>query len=634
MTAHHGADPALIIGIALLLGMVAQTLARHLRIPGIVLLLATGVLVGPDITAAIEPARLGGALQVLVGFAVAIILFEGGVSLNVAELRRQAKSIRRLVTLGALITTVGGALAARYILGWDWRMSILFGTLVIVTGPTVINPLMRRIKVRRNVSTILEAEGVFIDAVGAIVAVVALEIALQPPSPGGFLHGLGDLLMRFGIGGALGVLCGLVVVGVLKVEWLVPSGLENVMTLATVVFFFQFSNFLSHESGIVCVTVAGVAAGNLRSETVEDLRHFKEQLTVLFIGMLFVLLAADVRIDEVRNLGVPGLLTVAALMLVVRPIGIFASTWGADVTLREKLFLSWMAPRGIVAAAVSSLFAIRLQAQGFEDGNNLRALVFLVIAVTVLLQGLTGGLVARALRLKPPKPAGFTVLGANSIGLTLAESCRRLGKEVVFIDTNTDNCKAAQDRGFRVLWGSALDESVLRRARLQMREGCIGLTPNESVNYSFARRALREMGVARAWVALLRDRKKVSPEMVEKAKSHVLFGEPRNLAFWALKIDRGEVEIQRWRCERADAKQFVDAASVVGDRRTHLPLAIFGAKRGFRLIDETVVPEIGDILEVAVVKKNADQAAMELEALGWVDPALVGPALSAPSARS
>jgi NhaP-type Na+/H+ or K+/H+ antiporter len=197
------ADPALTVALALGTGILAQTLARHLRVPGIVLLLAAGVLLGPDLLDIIQPATLGHALHILVGFAVAVILFEGGMNLKLRRLRREARSIRRLITLGALVTAIGGAIAARFILHWEWTPAILFGTLVIVTGPTVITPLLRRIKVHRRVATVLEAEGVLIDAVGAILAVVALEVAISP-SGSALTFAAWDIVLRLGCGTLLG----------------------------------------------------------------------------------------------------------------------------------------------------------------------------------------------------------------------------------------------------------------------------------------------------------------------------------------------------------------------------------------------------------------------------------------------
>jgi NhaP-type Na+/H+ or K+/H+ antiporter len=349
-------DPALTIALALAAGMIAHTLARHFKVPGIVLLLATGVLLGPDVLDIVRPAALGASLHDLVGFAVAVILFEGGMNLNLERLRRQARSIRQLITVGALVTATAGALAARWILGWSWNLSILFGTLVMVTGPTVITPLLRRIKVKPRVATVLEAEGVLVDAIGAIVAVVALEIAIGPPGRS-VAFGAWYVASRLFFGALLGALGGLVIAALLRFEKAIPEGLESVFTLAVVLLLYQGSNAIMPETGIVTAVAAGLMVGNARAHVVAELREFKEQLSVMLVGLLFVLLAADVRMAEVVGLGWAGVGLVAALMFVVRPLNVLAGTWGTDLTGREKAFLCWLAPRGIVAAAVSSLFA-------------------------------------------------------------------------------------------------------------------------------------------------------------------------------------------------------------------------------------------------------------------------------------
>jgi NhaP-type Na+/H+ or K+/H+ antiporter len=397
-------DPALTIALALVAGMFAQATAQHLRIPGIVLLLATGVLLGPDLLGIVRPAGLGASLGALVGFAVAVILFEGGMSLDLKRLRREARSIRQLVTLGALVTAAGAALATRWILGWSWVTAILFGTLVMVTGPTVISPLVRRIKLKPRVATVLEAEGVFVDAIGAIVAVVALEVAISPS--GSLAVAAWHTVSRLGFGAALGLAGGLLLSRLLHREGLIPEGLQSVLTLAVAVALFEGSNAVMPESGIVTVVMAGLVVGNSRAPAVADLREFKEQLTVMLVGLLFVLLAADVRLAQVRALGWAGLATVLVLMFVVRPLNVLAGTFGSDLSWRERAFIAWLAPRGIVAAAVSSLFAQTLTREGMPGGTELRALMFLVIAVTVVVQGLTGGLVAGRLGLRRPSDSG------------------------------------------------------------------------------------------------------------------------------------------------------------------------------------------------------------------------------------
>jgi NhaP-type Na+/H+ or K+/H+ antiporter len=398
MSPETHSDPALTVAIALAVGMVAQVVARHLRIPGIVLLLALGALLGPDGAGLVEPQSLAGGLHLLVGFAVAIVLFEGGLSLRLSLLRHQARSIRRLVTWGALITAAGGAVAAHYILDWEWPLSILFGTLVIVTGPTVISPLVRRLRLRHKVATVLEAEGIFGDAIGALVAVVTLEVILAPGGTS-WTHGAWELLVRLGVGGLLGAFVGLLLAALLRYDFLIPTGLENVLSLATVLLLYQGSNWILPESGVVAVIAAGITVGNLESRQVEELREFKEQLTVLMLGMLFILLAADVGLSDIYALGWPGLLTVAALIFIIRPLNVLASTAGSDLNVRERIFIAWLAPRGIVAAAIASLFAQSLANAGIEGGQELRAMVFLVIAVTVTFLGLSSIPLSKALGL-------------------------------------------------------------------------------------------------------------------------------------------------------------------------------------------------------------------------------------------
>lgn len=328
-------DPALTIALAAASGMVAQVAARHVRVPGIVLLLGTGLLLGPDGLGAVQPATLGASLHSLVGFAVAVILFEGGMNLNAERLRREARSIRQLITLGALVTAVGGALAARIILRWDWEIAILFGTLVMVTGPTVITPLLRRIKVKERVATVLEAEGILVDAVGAITAVVALEVVISPDRLS-FAAGAWPLLTRLGTGALLGVVGGLVIAALLRIERVVPEGLESALTLALAIALFQGSNALMPETGILSVIVAGIVVGNSSSRVLDELREFKERLTVLLLGMLFVLLAADVRVAQLQSLGWAGVATVLALTFIVRPLNILAGTLGSDLTWRAN----------------------------------------------------------------------------------------------------------------------------------------------------------------------------------------------------------------------------------------------------------------------------------------------------------
>lgn len=536
-------NPALTVAIAIAAGMVAQSLAHHLRIPGIVLLLATGVLLGPDVANIVQPAGLESGLSIMVGFAVAVILFEGGMNLRIERIKRESRTIWMLLTLGALVSALGGTLAAKIFLEWDWKVSVLFGTLLIVTGPTVITPLLRRIKVRHSVATVLEAEGVFLDAIGTIVAVVALEVFLST-SGEDFSEGILHVIFRIGAGTLFGIVGGFALVNLLRFRNLIPEGLENVFTLSLVFVLYFAANELQPESGLVAVTLAGLMVGNSKTVVDRELKEFKEQLTVMLIGMLFILLAADVRIADILSLGMRGVFTVAALILLVRPLNIAAGTFGSELTIREKIFLAWIAPRGIVAAAIASLFAIELSAHGIPAASEFRAMVFLVIAVTVILAGLTGGTVAGWLGVKRPRDSGWVFFGINEIGLKLADIIKASGQEAICIDQNPIACRLAEEKNHRVIYANALEDRTLLRAEIDTRLGVVCLTSNEEVNFLFAQKAKGEGGISHLNVNLKSGSDGVTLEMLHKLGATLLFGRTRDLEVWSVRLKQEDAKLQ------------------------------------------------------------------------------------------
>ena len=615
--AHH--EAAIIVGLALALGMIAQSLARHLKLPGIVLLLAAGVLLGPDLAGVIVPEKLGPALQILVGFAVAVILFEGGMSLNVKRLGRQARVIRRLLTHGAAITAFGGMVTAHWLMGWSLELSILFGTLVVVTGPTVITPLLRRIKVRHNVETVLEAEGVLIDAVGAVMAVVGLQLALSF-SASTFAAGLLDMFASLGLGAICGLAGGFLIALLLRFDKVVPEGLENVFTLSLVLALYQLSSAAQPESGILAVTVAGMVLGNVHTRVQRDLLEFKEQLTVMLIGMLFILLAAGVRVEAVRSLGWRGVAAVAILMFLVRPLNITVSTSGSGLTAREKGFLSWLAPRGIVAAAIASLAAQELASKGIAGGDQLQALVFMVIGVTVVVQGLSGGLVARLLGLRRAVNRGYAILGANELGHALGRLLRDSGEEVLFLDSNPSACHTVEQDGFKVIFGNVLEERTLQRAELEDRAACIGVTQNEEANLLFGQKAIGEFKVPRAYLGLVRGSSGVNEAVVRKAGGAVLFAAPRDLELWALRLRRGTAPIEIWRYDTDPAEVYTPDRDEQNPFDTPesrlLPLVIWRGQRVFPANDGNGLRQ-GDLVHFAICADHRDEARAWLRERGW-----------------
>lgn len=553
-------DIAITISLALFVGLIAQSLAYHLRIPGIVLLLITGALLGPEGAKLIDPKLYHESLHMLVGFAVAVILFEGGLNLNLKRIRKESKAIRRLITVGAAITIFGAMLAAHYVLNWGWQLSFLFGTLVSVTGPTVVNPLLKRIKLHSNVKTVLEGEGLLSDPIGALVAIVALEIVVHP-SDISFSSGIFHLLLRLGFGALVGVVGGFCIAYIVKPKKMIPPHLKNIFVLTFVLALYHLSNYFQPESGIGAVTVAGIVVGNIKSRVLHELVEFKEQLTSMFIAMLFVLLAADVKFIDIQMLGVTGLLVVGVLMFVIRPVNVFVSTSGTDLKLNEKVFLSWLAPRGIVAAAVASFFAVTLDDAGMEGGSLLRALVFMVIAVTVTLQGMSGSLVARLLRVSRKANNGFAILGANPIGLELAKGLRKTEDEILFIDSNSDAVRNAEELKFKVLFGNALDDNLLARGSVSSMKGCIALTPNEEVNLLFVKKVNDELKVESVYMPLHINGGHISTEMVDEAGGSLLFGVKRDLDLWNVRLRKKTAIAEIWQCASEESVELVNSDS-------------------------------------------------------------------------
>lgn len=605
--------PMLTLALAMVAGVSAQGLARKARLPGLVLLLIVGVLLGPDALGVLQPQSLGSGLHAIVGFGVAVVLFEGGMNQDIGTLRKAAAPIRMLVTVGALMTAAGGALSAYLFLGWPWRLSIVFGTLVIVTGPTVITPLLRRIKVTHQLETVLEAEGIFIDAVGAIVAVTALEFALDP---GIASLGVGalEMLGRLVVGSMLGLAVGYLMARALRAK-LVPGGLENIFALSVVVFTFEVSNALFSESGIAAAIACGMAVGHLRMRVLDDLMEFKEQLTVLVVAVLFVLLAADVRLEEVQELGWGGVLVVASLMFIVRPINILVCTRKSEFTIRDRLFLSWIAPRGIVAAAMASFFAHELAKHGIAGGNAIRALVFLVIATTVTLQGLSGQWVANLLGVSRPGKQGAAIIGANALARSIARLFRDRRVAVTLIDSNPNLVNRAKREGFQAINGNGLDETTLQRAKIDSCASVVAITPSEKVNFMVAQLIAQEHSGPDIWLGLIADEPEVTPEMLEAAQVEIFAAKRQDLESWNLLCRKGEVVAESWAWTGLEASS---PAPKLEDAPGEVMLCVLMVQ------DDAVVPvgqrtgiTSGSVIDILVAEKGREEARLWLSTHGF-----------------
>jgi len=634
----HGA--ALTVVLALLVGVLAQSAARHLRIPGIVVLLVAGAALGPEALGWVRPGTLGEGLFSIVDLAVAVILFEGGLNLQISRLRREQAPIRRLVTVGALVTMLGGTLAAYTLMGWDWMTSLLFGSLVVVTGPTVVGPLVEEARLRPRVGTVLEAEGVLIDPIGAILAVLVLELALAPDSLAG---GAGVLFLRLSFGTLLGAAAGYGLAQLLLRRRIVPEGHENVLVLASVLVIFEGGDAIVSHSGILAVTVAGVVMGNVPTRVDRDLREFKDQLSVMLIGLLFVLLAADVSLDDVRALGWHGVAVLAALVLVVRPLDVLACTLGSGLSARERALLAWIAPRGIVAAAIASITAAELGARDLPGGDELRALVFLVIAGTVVLAGLTGPAVAGLLGQRLPGRDRVAILGAQGLGMLLGRELRAAGAGVVFLDANPGNCRQAEEEGFQVVYGDALQERALQRAHFESVGSAVGVTPNQLLNSSFVQRARERFRVPRGYVSTRRPERGLAQELLDREQAFVLFDGPHDVERWDVRFRHDTAEVEPWvrgeapAPERGEAKREKGRepgeAKAVEEKgpaekqekprpRTDDCFVLLCVRRGARVqpMHADLALQPGDRVSVAVFTDERDAAHAELRCLG-LEPA-------------
>lgn len=474
---------SVLVGLAsiLVLGVCARWLAWRLRLPAILLLLSGGLVAGP-VTGLLAPDDLFGVLLLpIVSLSVAIILFEGGLSLRFRDLPQIGRVLGNLVSIGAAVTWAFGAIAAYAFADLDLRLALLLGAILVVTGPTVIIPLLRDIRPTGQVGPILRWEGIVIDPIGATLAVLVFEgIAAGEFRQAAVLVALG-IVKTLAIGGILGLLGARALMLMLKPFW-APDFLHNPLALMLVITVFTLANVLQDESGLLAVTVMGVLLANQKIVSIRHIVEFKENLRVLLISSLFILLAARLQLDDLTKLGAGSLVFVAVLILVVRPAAVVLSTLGAGLSWRERFFLAWMAPRGIVAAAVASIFALHLAEAGYVQAERIVPLTFLVIIGTVTLYGLTAGPVARWLRIAEANPQGVLIVGAYAWARPIAGLLQAAGFRVLLVDTNLANIAAARMAGLPVYHGNILTDRALEEMPLDGIGRLIAWTPNDEVN--------------------------------------------------------------------------------------------------------------------------------------------------------
>lgn len=480
-------------------GILAQWVAWRTKVPAILPLIIIGLLVGPLSTFFTDSGEKwiqpmfdeetqhgifpGNMLFYIVSLSIGIILFEGGLTLKKKEIQNVGSVIGKLVSVGALITFSGAALASHYIMNLSWPISFLFSGLIIVTGPTVIAPILRNIPLNKDVAAILKWEGILIDPVGALVAVLVFEF-ISSGSSGA--HFTSHAFMAFGkivlIGSCIGFTAGYLLHFLIK-EKLVPHYLLNVFTLALVMLVFVVSDVLAHESGLLSVVVMGMVLGNLDVDEVKDILHFKEALSVLLISILFILLSANIDMEHLILLNdIRVLILFLVIILVIRPLGVFLSSTGSSLSINEKLFISWVGPRGIVAAGIASLFGLRLVQQGVKGAEYITPLVFIIVLGTVLLNATTARMVARLLKVTTKKSTGILMVGANLAARLIAKYLADNGRNIVLLDTNKFNVKRSQDMGLTALEADIYNDDLEDNIELNNMGYLMAMTGSSDVN--------------------------------------------------------------------------------------------------------------------------------------------------------
>ncbi len=439
---------AVLITLIIALGIAAQWLSWWLKLPSILLLLIVGIVAGP-VTGILNPDEVFGELLFpMISMGVALVLFEGALTLRFSDIKGHGSAVTNMVTWGAGLSWLIIALGTYLFTDMNWVVSLLFGSLVVVTGPTVITPLLRTVRPTPNVSNILRWEGILIDPLGALLAVIVFEAIASDAQ--------GNSLVTFFVEIATGLSAGVaaaVLLGFLLRRHLLPEYLHNVFALALALTTFAVANHYADESGLLAVTVMGLWLANDKKIDIHEILSFKESLSVLIISVLFIVLAARFQVNDLLTAGWSSL-GVLITVLVARPVMVFASTWRSELSLQEKSLIAWIGPRGIVAAAVSSLFALKLESLGYEHAHLLSSLTFMVIIVTVLLQSLTAKPLARALGVTEEEPRGILIVGANSVARNIATALQENGFRIKVTGTSWSDIRNARMEGLDTFFGS------------------------------------------------------------------------------------------------------------------------------------------------------------------------------------
>tara|TARA_B110000196_G_scaffold44720_1_gene34998 strand:+ start:1467 stop:3263 length:1797 start_codon:yes stop_codon:yes gene_type:complete len=515
----------LMLGLIGMLGFACQILAWRIKVPAILFLLLTGIILGP-VTGLFDPdALFGDFLFSFISLCVAVILFEGSLTLKRSELKGIGSTVRNMVTYGAFINAAITTIAVHYITSLSWSISALFGAIMVVTGPTVIMPILQSVRPNLMISRTLRWEGIIIDPLGALFAVLIFEWIVAQQTGSDWLHVLAVFSQTIFIGTLFGILAGYCL-GLLLRHHLIPKYLQNFAALAFVTGAFSLSNTLMHESGLLAVTIMGIWLVNMRGVNTKDILSFKESLTLMFVSALFIILSARVDLNALYAIGWGAVGVFLVVQFVSRPVKVFVSTIGSKFTFKERVFLSWVGPRGIVAAAVSVVFAIKLEQLNMENAELLVPLAFSVIIGTVLLQGLTARPLAKLLGVESPENKGVLIIGANPVSIVVAESLNKIGLKTLLCDSHWEDISAARMKGLDTYYGNPVSDHAEMNLELNGFKTMLGLSRHSATNNTTALRFKEDFGVKNVFTLPSEEELNSHEKHVvsESYKGHTLFG--------------------------------------------------------------------------------------------------------------
>jgi len=544
-----------LIALVFIFCVICQWTAWRVKLPPILFLLLTGITAGP-LLGLIQPEDILGELFFpFVSLSVAIILFEGSLTLKIREIRGLHVVVRNMVSIGMVVTWLITTLATRFFFEVSWEVATLFGAIMVVTGPTVVAPILRTVRPVSSIASILKWESIVIDPIGASLAILIYEFIII----GGGREALGHTLIIFGqlliVGSLIGAVAGYLFGQCLR-YYLIPEFLQNICTLGVVFGIFALADIFQPESGLVTVTVFGIWLANMRGVDLENILAFKETLSILLISLLFVILAARIDFADLQELGWGALFICLVIQFLARPLSVMVSTFGSTLSQAERHFMAWIAPRGIVAAAISSLFALKLEKYGYDDATILVPLVFMVIIFTVLLQSLTAVPLAKMLRVTLPEPEGFLIFGGNRLARTIAKGLLDNDIKVMVSDSLKERIARAEEEGIPVYRGNPLFAHAEYNLQLAGLGNLLALSAFASENIAAAYHYRREFGKNNIYTLQALSEQNSSKATISQLRGRKMFTGNRSYAVLSKMIEKGATVNQATMKKKFDVTEF------------------------------------------------------------------------------